>query len=293
MNVLTYDVEEWYMEKILRGGREFKYQQFDETFSELLDKLDGLGLKATFFCVGQLAKEFPDVVKRIDQKGHEIGCHSNTHSFLTKMDEQTLRQDTTEAIKALEDLTGKKVTSYRAPAFSITDNNKWAIGVLADCGIEYDASIFPAVRDFGGYPLFPEKKPCKIVYDGATIKEFPISVTTILGKRIVYSGGGYFRVLPFGLVNRIFQIEDYNICYFHLSDLLNIKVKLMNRKDYESYFKEPGTIKNRMVRYAKSNLGRGDTFSKLFKLMSDNEFVNIGEASKQIDWNKAKTVVFR
>ena len=293
MNILTFDIEEWYMEKTLRGGREYKYQQYDESFAKLMESLDRFGLKATFFCVGQLAKEFPDVVKQIDQKGHEIGCHSNIHSFLTKMDEQTLRQDTMEAMKALEDLTGKKVTSYRAPAFSVTKNNPWAVGVLADCGIEYDASIFPAVRDFGGYPLFPEKKPCKIVYDGAIIKEFPISVTTILGKRIVYSGGGYFRVTPYWLVNRFFNKEDYNICYFHLSDLLNIKVKLMNRQDYESYFKEQGTIKNRMVRFAKSNLGRGDTFGKLIKLMSDNEFVSVCDASKQIDWDKAKTVVFR
>ena len=113
MNILTFDVEEWYMEKILRGGREFKYRQFDETFAELMDTLDSLNLKATFFCVGQLAKEFPEVVKSIANRGHEIGCHSNIHSFLNKMDEQTLRQDTTDAIKALEDLTGRKVTSYR------------------------------------------------------------------------------------------------------------------------------------------------------------------------------------
>ena len=291
MNILTFDVEEWYMEKILRGGREFKYRQFDETFAHLIDNLDKLGLKATFFCVGQLAKEFPDVVNTLAKRGHEIGCHSNIHSFLNKMNEKTLRQDTTDAIKALEDLTGKKVTSYRAPAFSITENNKWAMGVLADCGIEYDASIFPASRDFGGYPLFPVSKPCKISYKGSIIKEFPVSVTNLLGKKMVYSGGGYFRIIPYQAINRIFKKEDYNICYFHLSDLLNIKVKLMNKQAYESYFKESGTLKNRLVRCAKSNLGRGDTFGKLIKLMSENEFVNIREASNQMDWEKIETVI--
>lgn len=293
MDILTFDVEEWYMEKILRGGREFKYQQFDETFAQLMDKLDMIGLKATFFCVGQLAIEFPDVVKTIASKGHEIGCHSNIHSFLNKMDEQTLRQDTAEAIKALEDLTGKKVKSYRAPAFSITESNKWAIGVLADCGIEHDASIFPISRDFGGYPSFPCDKPCKIDYQGSIIKEFPVSVTSFFGKQFVYSGGGYFRIIPYWSVKRIFKKEDYNICYFHLSDLLKIRVKLMNKQAYESYFKEPGTIKNRLVRFAKSNLGRGDAFGKLIKLMSDYEFVNISEASNQIDWNKVETVYFK
>ena len=116
-------------------------------------------------------------------------------------------------------------------------------------------------------------------------------MTNLLGKKMVYSGGGYFRIIPYWAINRIFKKEDYNICYFHLSDLLNIKVKLMNKQAYESYFKEPGTLKNRLVRCAKSNLGRGDTFGKLTKLMSEKEFVNISEASNQMDWDKIETVI--
>ena len=290
MNILTFDVEEWYMEKILRGGREFKYRQFDDTFAELMDTLDSLNLRATFFCVGQLAKEFPEVVKTIANRGHEIGCHSNSHSFLTKMDEKTLTLDTTDAIKALEDITSQKVSGYRAPAFSITEKNPWTVGVLADCGIEYDASIFPAKRDFGGYPLFPCAKPCRISYKGATMREFPVCVTSFFGRKVVYSGGGYFRVIPYWCVKKLFNDEDYNICYFHLSDLLNIKVKFMTKSAYESYFKEPGTLRNRLVRFLKSNLGRGDTFGKLSRLMAENEFVNIGEASRRIDWDKTEIV---
>jgi len=51
MNILTFDVEEWYLEKILHGGRTFRYQQFDETFCKVLDELDKHGIKATFFCL--------------------------------------------------------------------------------------------------------------------------------------------------------------------------------------------------------------------------------------------------
>lgn len=290
MNVLTFDVEEWYMEKILRGGREFKYHQFDEFFGRLMDELDRLGLKATFFCVGQLAVEFPEVVKKIVSKGHEIGCHSNIHSFLNKMDEETLFNDTSDALKALEDIYGQKVVSYRAPAFSITEKNKWAIKVLAECGIENDASIFPAKRDFGGYPSFPQDTPCTIVYQGASLKEFPVCVTSFLNRKIAYSGGGYFRLTPYSMVSDIFKKREYNICYFHLSDLLQIKVKMMSRAAYEDYFKEPGTIKNRVVRWAKSNLGRGDTYNKLVRLLSENQFVNIKEANSLIDWDKVNTI---
>lgn len=290
MNILTFDVEEWYLEKILHGGRAFKYQSYDETFCKLMDELDRLGMKATFFCVGQLAKEFPEVVKTIAMRGHEVGCHSNEHTWLNKMSEEDLRKDTIEAIKILEDVSEQKVVSYRAPAFSITQENKWTVNVLAECGIENDASIFPTSRDFGGYKSFPQDTPCIISHDGATLKEYPISLTSILGKQIAYSGGGYFRLLPYRFVSRTMKQRDYNICYFHLNDLIKQKIAFKSKAEYEEYFKEPGTLKNRILRYAKSNVGTGDAYSKLQRLLSEHLFVSIREADKMIEWEKVKKI---
>lgn len=291
MNILSFDIEEWYLEKILHGGRDFRYQQFDDAFAKLMDELDNFGIKATFFCVGKLALEYPQVVKTIVEKGHEVGCHSNEHTWLDKMDEATLRQDTKDAIKALEDVCGQRVTAYRAPAFSITEKNKWAVDVLAECGIESDSSIFPASRDFGGYPVFPQDTPCLIKHGNAVIKEYPISLTTIAGKKIAYSGGGYFRMLPYGLVKRTINKRDYNICYFHLNDLIDQKMKMMSRVEYEEYFKEPGTLKNRVLRYMKSNVGTGDAYRKLIRLFNnDVSFVSLREAGDKIDWVNVNTI---
>lgn len=290
MNILTFDIEEWYYEKVFRGGRIFRYQQFDEAFAKVMYELDKLDIKATFFCVGQLAVEFPEVVKTIVAKGHEIGCHSNNHTWLDKMDEKTLYRDTTEALKALEDVSGQKVTCYRAPAFSITPKNKWAVNVLSDCGIESDASICPTNRDFGGYKDFPQDTPCVISHEGASLKEYPICLTNIIGKQMAYSGGGYFRLMPLWLVNRIMTRREYNIFYFHLADLLNDKVKLMSKAEYEKYFKEPGTFKKRLKRYVMKNLGRGDNYGKLCLLLENHLFISIAEAGKQIDWIKANTI---
>ncbi len=64
----------------------------------------------------------------------------------------------------------------------------------------------------------------------------------------------------------------------------------MSKAAYEEYFKEPGTLKNRLVRYAKSNIGTGDAYGKLQKLLADNIFVNIRKADKLIDWNQVKTI---
>lgn len=290
MNILTFDIEEWYIEKAFHGGRDFKYHQYDETFSKVLDELDRLGIKATFFCVGQLALDFPDVVKSIVSRGHEIGCHSNTHTWLNKMTEEQLRKDTEEALKALENVSGQKVVSYRAPAFSITQQNKWAVNILADCGIENDASIFPTSRDFGGYKGFPQDTPCIISHEGTKLKEYPICLTSVLGKTMAYSGGGYFRLLPYWLVNRTMKKRDYNICYFHLNDLIRQEAKMMSKKAYEEYFKEPGTLKNRLIRCVKSNIGRGDAYGKLQKLLVDNKFVDIQQADTMIDWSTVKTI---
>ena len=290
MNILTFDIEEWYIEKAFHGGRDFKYQRYDETFSKVMDELDQLNIKATFFCVGQLAVEFPDIVKSIVSKDHEIGCHSNVHTWLNKMSEEALRNDTSDAIKALEDVSGQRVISYRAPAFSITQQNKWAVNVLAECGIENDASIFPTSRDFGGYKGFPQDTPCIISHEGTKLKEYPICLTSVLGKTMAYSGGGYFRLLPYWLVNRTMKKRDYNICYFHLNDLIQEKKKMMSKVAYEEYFKEPGTLKNRLIRCVKSNIGRGDAYGKLQKLLVDNIFVNIREADKLINWNQVKTI---
>lgn len=289
MNILTFDIEEWYIEKMLHGGRTFKYQQFDEAFAKVMDELERRGIKATFFCVGKLAIEFPQMVREIASRGHEVGCHSNEHAWLNKMTEAQLRCDTSDALKALEDVSGQKVVSYRAPAFSITSENKWAVKVLAECGIENDASIFPTNRDFGGYKGFLQDIPCFISHEGATLKEYPIGLTSLLGKTLAYSGGGYFRLLPYRFISNTIKNRDYNICYFHLADLISEQKKMMSKEQYEEYFKEPGTLKNRLVRYAKSNVGTGDAYGKLLKLLSDHSFTSIRDC--EMDWTKVNTIV--
>lgn len=290
MNILSFDIEEWYLEKHFNGDRAAKYVQYDNKLHEILDELDKNNLKATFFCVGKMATEFPDVIRLIASKSHEIGCHSNEHTWLDKMDEATLKQDTEDAIKALEDVSGQKVKSYRAPAFSITEKNKWAVSVLTECGIENDASIFPAARDFGGYPSFPQDTPCRINYQGAVLNEFPICLTKVMGKPIAFSGGGYFRLIPYGYVTKTMKNREYNIFYFHLKDLIDERIGMLNKSQYEEYFKEPGTLKNRYMRYMKDNLSFGDIYKKLCKLESSFSFLNVQEAQNTIYWQEEKII---
>lgn len=85
MNILTFDIEEWYIEKSYHGGRKEKYAEFDRILAQILDLLDKKNTKATFFCVGEMGVDFPEVIKRIANRGHEIACHSNRHFWLNKL----------------------------------------------------------------------------------------------------------------------------------------------------------------------------------------------------------------
>lgn len=285
MNILTFDIEEWYIEK-QNNNRDERYKVFENCLDDILLLLDEQHQKATFFCVGEMGKHFPQVIRKIQEQGHEIGCHSDTHSWLNKMTEEECREDTYRAVNSLEQCIGKKVKSYRAPAFSIGENNKWAFEILTENGIERDASIFPAARDFGGFPHFGQKAPCIVEYKGIRIKEFPICTTKFLGKEWAYSGGGYFRFFPLRFVENKMNQSFYAMCYFHIGDFIPESKGVMSKTAYEAYYKEPGTLKSRYLRYIKSNLGKKNAFQKMMRLIEDNSFFNLFQVDQEIEWNK-------
>lgn len=289
-NILTFDIEEWYIEKTFKGGRVRKYQQYDHILDWILQTLADHDLRATFFCVGELAVQFPEVVKRIAAQGHEIGSHSNRHLWVTKMDRKAFQEDTKRAICSLEDLTGKKVRSFRAPAFSIGQANSWAFDVLCENGIEYDCSVFPASRDFGGFPQFKSSVPSIIKTESHILKEFPISPACLVGMNLPFSGGGYFRLVPLCIQKLWINRMDYVMFYFHINDLIEEKTTFMSRQEYESYFKETGTFKNRISRYLKANIGKKNTLNKLEKILSLYSFENVETVSNLIDWSKQPIV---
>ena len=291
MNILTFDIEEWYLEKAYFGAKESKYTEYDRLLDELLEKLSSAGLKGTFFCVGKLATEFPQVVRKIADAGHEVGCHSNTHQWLNKMTCREAMEDTHAAVDALEQCLGKKILSYRAPAFSIGSENKWAFEVLAANGITRDASVFPASRDFGGFPEFTKMEPSVVKYNGIELHEFPIATAKVSGKDIAYSGGGYFRFFPYGFIEKEMKRSPYSMTYFHLGDLNPVISGVMSKEDSENYFEEPGTLKARYMRYLKFNIGVKGNKKKLFKLIDKMPFRNIEEANHNINWGAAPIII--
>jgi polysaccharide deacetylase family protein (PEP-CTERM system associated) len=160
----------------------------------ILDILARHGVQATFFVVGWIAEKYPALVQTINRHGHEIGCHSYLHRKIYDLTPEEFREDTRRAKNILEDITGKSVSGYRAPSYSITKKSLWALDILEELGFEYDSSIFPIYHDNYGIPDAPRFE-YKLPNNNMT--EYPISTSLFMGRKIPVAGGGYFRLFPY------------------------------------------------------------------------------------------------
>jgi polysaccharide deacetylase family protein (PEP-CTERM system associated) len=278
LNLLTFDIEDWYNCDFITP--DFHWEKYEVRIyagvERILAELENRHLKATFFCLGWIAERHPQVVRDIHASGHHIGCHSYQHELSTRFDPQGFYSDTERAKKLIEDLTGEEINAFRAPGFSITENNSWAFEILTELGFEYDASIFPAIHDYGGFISYGKAEPATLqLPNGAQLKEFPMSVQSVAGKNIVFSGGGFFRLFPYFLREYWSKQSPYLMTYFHPRDF------------------DPGqpVIKSLpLIRKFKSYVGLKKSFKKFQCLLDDFEFINIREAGQRIDWQKARTV---
>ena len=280
MNILTFDIEDWYNCDFITpdvNWENYEVRIYDGT-ERILKALEKRGLKATFFCLGWIAEKHPDVIRKIHNEGHHIGCHSYNHQLVTNLNKNEFIEDTSKSKKLIEDLIGKRINAFRAPGFSISKDNIWALEILADLDFEYDCSVFPGNHDYGGFSAYGHAEP-KIIKlsNGKEIKEFPINNKRILNKSLIFSGGGYFRFYPYWLIKILCSRSSYLMTYFHSRD----------------FDPEQPVIKSlpRMRKF-KSYVGLSRSFKKFNKLLDDFEFINLESASEIIDWNDIKVLDF-
>jgi peptidoglycan-N-acetylglucosamine deacetylase len=280
MHILTFDIEEWF--HILDNPdtqNEHNWFGLESRIHANMDRihsmLDKHAQKATFFCLGWVARKHPDIIKQIYKNGHQIGTHSDLHQLAYTQTQTQFEEDLKRSILALEQLIGEKIKLYRAPGFSFKKENRWVFESLHKFGIEIDASIFPALRSHGGFAEFEAAKPCFLNYNGITLKEFPINVLDLKLLTLIFSGGGYFRLLPDFLLQALFKNTDYVMTYFHPRDF-----------DPE----QPMVPGLNAIRKFKSYYGLKDAINKLDKLVENKHFTTIEEANQSIDWAKVKTI---
>lgn len=281
MKILTFDIEEWF--HILDNEStqtEKEWINYESRIHQNMDKiynmLDSSDVKATFFCMGWIAEKYPEVIQDIVNKGYEIGSHTRMHQLAYAQTPTEFKNDVEHSIKTLEDLSGKKVKYFRAPGFSITEENKWAFEILVELGIEIDCSIFPVKRAHGGFTSYGTPNPSILEYNGVSIKELPINYADFLNKPIIFSGGGYFRLLPYPLIKKWTKQSDYIMTYFH-------------PRDFDAT--QPVIKDLSKVRKFKSYVGLNKSEKKLENWLNDFKFIDIESANRQINWNEVPKVI--
>lgn len=271
INALTIDVEEYFHPNAMdRAVSPADWERLparvEGNTHRMLDLLDAHGVHATFFVLGWVAERSPQLVDEIARRGHEIACHGYAHRLVYELGPERFRDDVRRAKAILEDRLGTAVAGFRAASYSLVRKTPWAIDTLIEAGFQYDSSIFPIRHDIYGIPGF-SRFAVRIRRPAGEIIEFPASTVRLLGRNWPVAGGGYFRLLPYGLTSRaVRRINTHDaapaIVYLH---------------PWELDTEQPRLPASRTARFRQyTNLGR--TQARVERLLREFRFAPIREA---------------
>lgn len=246
LRVLSFNAEDWYNGFIPsddKNWNRFEYR-VDKLTYPVLDLLDEKSIKATFFCLGWLADNHPDIIKEIYKRGHSIGCNGYWHVSPNSMTKDEFYIETKSAKDSIENLIGSTVKYYRAPNFAIDGCEDWYFDMLSELDFKADSSAY------GNQP-----------YKVNDLTEFPIEKV----GPISFIGGGYFRLLPYNLIKKIADNKNYMMSYFHPRDFD------INQPRWPEL-----SAKDRFLNY----VGVKTALNKFNKFISDFDFIDLDTALK-------------
>lgn len=239
-----------------------------EGMPALLDIYEQFGIKSTFFFTGYIAKLYPDIVKMVQGRGHEIGSHSFSHRKEDGLDvlpyaKQLEQLQQSKAL--LEDISGEEVISFRSPALRLSKDTARA---LIESGYQIDSSVasqrFDMFLSFGGRkklnwlraPRLPYRVDENNIFrrGNSPLVEVPLSATlfpyvsttmrifpmiTGLQRRLLHSESSWnkkpivFDIHPNEFIDesseqRTIERRSKNLLSYYLKDLLRAKLKAKN-----------------------------------------------------------------
>ena len=263
-NIMSVDLEDYFCDLPFDTWKNYESRIINTT-RVLLDLFKKYDASATFFCLGYIAEQFPELIEEIIKDGHEIASHGYSHIDIRKMSPEHFESDLVKSINILENLSGEKVLGFRAPFFSIDDSNSWVMDFLKK-HIKYDSSIFPVKSPLYGIPdaprdiYHPSQKNFIKNDESEEFVEIPLLTNRILSCYNLPSAGGfYFRSLPYFLISQ--GIKKFNhknrpaMLYFHPKDL---DINMPKIKEYSWHYY-----------YGKRNI-----LKKFEKLLNDFEFTS-------------------
>lgn len=265
LNILLEDyfhVEAFH--KVIQQGKWYRFEtRFERNTLNALDLLDRFGIKATFFVLGWIADQQPELIREVARRGHEIASRGYYHRSIRQLTPAEFRDDLKRAREALENASGLEVLGYRAARRWSDPQDMWGLDVLAAEGYAYDASVIPNRKAVN---LNPDKRFVhRHFYEGKILWEIPVS-TIRLGQALMPIGGGnYFRQFPHTLVKR--AVERWHnkydapfVMYFHVWELDPVQPRIagasaiMKVRHYRNLHKMTWVLEDYFTRYRFSGI---------------------------------------
>jgi peptidoglycan-N-acetylglucosamine deacetylase len=268
LNLLTFDIEEWYLSyessQITTEKWSTLESRVEPSVRTILTFLEANSVKATFFVMGYTADRHPGLIKEIADGGHDIGYHSYRHQLPATQGPKAFAKDLSDGLNLLRDITGKTITLYRAPRFSLCQKTVWMLPILAGHGITTSSST-RAGTPFGNTRM--PALPFRFQFKNLEILEYPLITANPFGIKLPYSGSGFFRLLPAHVIRHYYKKNIYNNAYFHPRDFdINL----------------PTTPLLPFYRNIMNRLGNSTTLPKLTQILKNHTFMSISQANKYL-----------
>ena len=275
-NVMTVDLEDWYMTNDFNFDLSTwdRYEdRIDIGTEKILFLFERYNVKATFFVLASIAEKNKELIQKIAKAGHEIAVHGCNHKMLTTMSKSEVREDIVKAKKTLENVIDKKIDKYRAPSWSINGSNLWALDILEEEGFVCDSSLQPFITPLSGMSGVPTE-PFYPLVDGKQMKllEYPPTVLDIGNiLRIPFSGGLYLRCLTTSFIN---------IC---LKSVNKTKSGMIYIHPWEMDPEQPRLAVATHIKFT-HYYNINSTYKKIEHLVKNFQFVSLGEKIKDSNY---------
>lgn len=226
-HLLTVALEDYYhvgaFNHLIQRGNWYRFEsRLEQNTLRTLELLESHQIHATFFILGWVADQMPELVRQVADRGHEIANRGYYHRSIQELTPEEFRQDLSRSREALERAAGQRVIGYRVADRWLGPSDLWALDVLAEEGYEYDSSIGPVLRAFAAEPWRRFAHPH--LWGERLLWEFPISALALFGWMLPISGGNYLRQFPRWLMRR--AVAHWNrtytaplVLYFHVWEL--------------------------------------------------------------------------
>jgi polysaccharide deacetylase family protein (PEP-CTERM system associated) len=214
--LFSIDLED--VRSLFPGGHQYA-ERVPPNTERLLHFLARHGARCTFFTTGDVMRRYPSLMRDVAGEGHEIACHTSDHTPLDRLDPKRLKSDIQRCQDDFARAGVPPAVGFRAPYGSMMKKTAWAYSVLIELGFAYSTSVLTGRKKLYGWPEFGPDLPR--MQQG--LLEIPVTLAPFPGVAVPFMSGIYFRLLPFPLVQFLFEkrlsVGDPVVSYLHPFDV--------------------------------------------------------------------------